>query len=288
MVYNNKMVGSRRVCFTVNNWTEEVLEAILEYKWRYVVCGKELAPTTGTPHLQCYGEFFKPSTYKKLAKKWKATFVEAKGTGEQASEYCKKEGDYVEKGELGSVAMVNGGKIEQERWARNIKMAEEGKLEELKMVDPNAYTRCYGTYQRMCQDAMPEPADLDVLENYWVWGPTGVGKSRAVRDHFKVIYNKPRNKWWDGYKGQETVVLEEVCPKDADWLASMLKVWTDHYAFIAEMKGKSKSIRPVRFIVTSNYSLENVFQVEEDQLPLKRRFKTVHVIGYNKDKKLFE
>lgn len=44
----------KRVCFTLNNYTEEDeqrIQAGVEF-YRYAVYGRELAPTTGTRHLQ--------------------------------------------------------------------------------------------------------------------------------------------------------------------------------------------------------------------------------------------
>lgn len=106
---------------------------------------------------------------------------------------------------------------------------------------------------------MPRPESIPELKNEWIWGVTGVGKSRWAHETYPNAYPKPRNKWWDGYKGEEVVILEEVSPDDAPWIGPMLKVWADHYPFIAEKKGTSEMIRPRVVIVTSNYSMEEVF-----------------------------
>lgn len=74
-------------------------------------------------------------------------------------------------------------------------------------------------------------------------------------------------------------MLEEVSPDDGAWLAPMLKVWSDRYPFIAEMKGRSRMIRPKKFIICSNYPPEAVFTREEDLLPIRRRFKVTHMLG---------
>lgn len=50
------MVDTRRVrwTFTLNNWTEEDYALLAEFasETRYAIIGKEIAPGTGTPHLQ--------------------------------------------------------------------------------------------------------------------------------------------------------------------------------------------------------------------------------------------
>ena len=44
------------------------------------------------------------------------------------------------------------------------------------------------------------------------------------------------NKWWDGYAGEEVVVLDDFDPRHAEHLSYYLKIWADHYAFNAEVK----------------------------------------------------
>lgn len=117
--------------------------------------------------------------------------------------------------------------------------------------------------------------DLSSLESEWHVGPTGVGKSSSVRRRFPDAYIKGINKWWDGYKGQETVLLEDLSPEHA-FLIPHLKRWGDHYAFSAEVKGGSMLLRPRRVIVTSQYRISEIATRMEDSSALERRF-TVHV-----------
>lgn len=58
--------------------------------------------------------------------------------------------------------------------------------------------------------AQPQP--LDALVHEWHWGVTGTGKTRGVRERFPDAYLKSNTKWWDGYNGEDQVILDEMTP----------------------------------------------------------------------------
>lgn len=89
-----------------------------------------------------------------------------------------------------------------------------------------------------------------------------------------------QNKWWDGYQGQKIVVLDEF-GKDHVVLGNHLKKWADPWTpFVAEAKGGALTPDYDKFIVTSNYSLEELFGNDPAVLePLRRRFTVVHFDG---------
>lgn len=92
----------------------------------------------------------------------------------------------------------------------------------------------------------------------WFWGESRTGKSTKARQENPYI--KMVNKWWDGYAGEEEVLLEDVDKSHSPWLGSFLKIWSDHWEFRAEVKGDSIIIQPFRtFYVTSNYHPEELF-----------------------------
>lgn len=119
-----------------------------------------------------------------------------------------------------------------------------------------------------------KPSDLDKLDNYWICGPTGTGKSLGVRNKFPGLYNKPLNKWWCSYAGEDTVLLDDF-GKDHACLGNHLKNWADHYAFVGEKKGGSETIRPRRIVVTSNYIPEEIWEDKGMLEPIMRRFKVI-------------
>lgn len=85
--------------FTYNNYPEDAVETMenrfKELNILYII-GKEIAPTTGTPHLQGYFESEKrirPTEALKLDKK--IHYETAKGTREENLRYCSKDKKYI-------------------------------------------------------------------------------------------------------------------------------------------------------------------------------------------------
>lgn len=264
------MGSTRRICFTQNNWTEESYKLLVEEPlFQYVIIGKEVGES-GTPHLQGYAEFIKKAKWGPLAKKHNMHCETAKGTPEQCINYCKKDGDYIEIGDKKNPDKK--GQMEKDRWARNIKLAEEGKLDELRDTDPRAYAICYKTWKQMKQDNMKSLPQVP-LDNVWIWGPPRIGKSTYART-FGNYYPKPLNKWWDGYQNEEVVVIDDF--EKESHLDHHLKIWADHYDFIAECKGGSMRIRPKKIIVTSNYSPDECFTGTTLEA-IRARFQVIHM-----------
>lgn len=91
---------SRYWCFTLNNYTDDEYNRILnETRFDYVIIGKEVGDL-GTPHLQGYVRFpnaVRLATLKKIMPR--AHLEIAKGNAESNITYCSKEGNFEERGE---------------------------------------------------------------------------------------------------------------------------------------------------------------------------------------------
>ena len=73
-------------------------------------------------------------------------------------------------------------------------------------------------------------ASLDKLDNYWFMGPPGTGKSLAARKRWPTLFNKSCSKWWDGYKDEPTVLIDDL-DLTTNGLGHYIKIWADHYPF---------------------------------------------------------
>lgn len=168
-------------------------------------------------------------------------------------------------------------------WKRCIKYANRGDIEKIAKKYPAMYVCHYTTWKKLQKDHPVHCPPRSELDNIWVWGETGTFKSRPYREAGgeDVFYPKPLSKWWDGYRNEKNVIIEDLAPDNTGrrhWITDLMKVWTDHYEFVAEDKNGSRIIRPQKIVVTSNYPIEEVFRYndKEDVAALKRRFKVFH------------
>ncbi len=272
------MTRARSYCFTLNNYTEEDHDFLLQLcpdVAKYIILGRETAGS-GTPHLQGYVHWRNGRTLNGLTGylDGRIHWEIRRGTHAQAITYCKKDGVFEEKGTPPLDSSEKGAK-EKSRWRDALSLAKEGDLETLCEEHPDIFFRYYSTVKRIRKDHMKPIPDIEgKLQNEWFWGPTGTGKSYTARLENPGAYPKMRNKWWDGYQCEVVAIIDEVELKDGDWLGHHLKIWTDRYSFIAEIKGGAYQIRPGKLIVTSNYSIEQVFPEPQCQAAIKRRFHT--------------
>lgn len=243
----------------------------------YIVYGKEAAPSTGTPHLQGYVYFRSnrglPGVVAALPRR---CHVEAaRGTALQNYEYCSKSGQVYERGER-PVDKRRRDCTGSANYAEALKLARSGDFDS---IDPMLFTRYYSTYLKVRSTHLQSERlqCLDELPGEFYYGPSGTGKSFLARQLYPNAYIKNCNKWWDGYTGQDAVIIDDISPSLAKALCHHIKNWVDHYPFTAEVKGGSLFIRPKIIIVTSNYDLKELFEDEYDFV--KRRFRISHFIA---------
>lgn len=268
------MSRAQRWCYTINNPTSE--PPSLEGEVKYHIYGSEVGES-GTPHYQGFIIFQKPKRLTQLKKliSDRGHYEIAKGKNIQASDYCKKEGNYKEWGELPADRGQAGGQATKERYSLAFTQAKTGALDS---IDHDLLVKHYRTFKQIKMDYVGDISPLDYLPGIWIYGESGIGKSRYARATYAGAYVKNCNKWWDHYQNEENVIIDDFDDTHA-CLGHHLKRWGDHYSFIAETKGGSILIRPKWIVVTSQYNIEDIFKDGNTVQALLRRFK---VINFNK------
>ena len=264
------MARARAWCFTLNNFSDEEYDSIHGCVSTYIVVGKEVGET-GTPHLQGYVYFEHKkslSQVKKLSPRchWEI----AKGDSDANFEYCSKEGNYVVHG-VKPVSQKRKGEMEVDRYDTAWKNAKLGNLD---LIPSDIMVRYYRTIKEIKKDYMQREPDSDRLTGLWICGLAGCGKSRRARDEYPDAYLKMCNKWWDGYQGEENVIIDDF-GREHKVLGHHLKIWSDRYAFLAETKGGAIQIRPKNIVVTSQYTIDQIFDDPETCAAIQRRMTVI-------------
>jgi len=265
----------RRWIFTCNNYTEADLDYFATIHVRFIIYGKEIAPTTGTPHLQGFVVLNSAKTVSATRKFLRRCRIDvARGSVASNITYCSKSGDCVQRGDPPSDP-AEIGRAEIDRWNSAWDSAKRGELEE---IPADIRIRSYTTLKRIHQDYMPPVEPLVSVCGLWIFGESGAGKTRAVLREFPTAFIKPRNNWWDGYQEEEVVLIDDIDKFDVA-LGGKLKHWGDFAPFIAEIKGGSRRIRPRLVIVTSQYVIGDIWKDRETQEALGRRFKLIEKLA---------
>jgi len=264
-----------RACvLTLNNFTEDEYRLMLGWEgWSYIIIGVEIAPTTGTPHLQAYGELRTRSRVATINRALgNRCWIESRrGTQDQAITYCKKGGNFVERGERRD----QGHRADLDV-ARRV-VVEDGmrELARFGTVQQLRVAQIYLTYNEEPRDWQPTV--------YWLWGRTGVGKSRRAREimnqHDVDVYMKDATKWWDGYDGHEGVIMDDFRAGGAIGFADLLQI-LDRYEHRVECKGGYRQLRARVIVITTPFAPDRTFMglMEDLQQLLRRISQLVEVV----------
>lgn len=263
---------TKNIVFTWNNWDLDDLEKLtntLNELCTFYCYGKE--GLFATPHLQGYAEFkgrHRLSWYAKLFNNWH--IEPRKGTAQQAKEYCEKEGDFFQYGDISGSQGTRSdlvGLYESLKSGATLRDISDGHFKQFLR-----YERAIRSYRLIHGDRRNWETEVFVL-----WGKTGTGKTRHVHDNEvdEDVYVHPGGPWFDGYDGH-TVVLFDDFSGSCFPIAYLLKL-LDRYPFSVPVKGAFVSFTPRRIYITSNIDPDQWYcgAHTEHVNALRRRFTKV-------------
>lgn len=133
-------------------------------------------------------------------------------------------------------------------WQRVLDAAKRGDLDSPD-IPPDVLVRHIGNLQTIRAE-YSEPIAVDRAVSV-LWGPTGTGKTfRAWQAAGVDAYLKdPSNKWWDGYRSQRCVIIDEFA---GDIPITSLLRWTDRYPLRGEVKRTTVALNYEHIWITSN------------------------------------
>lgn len=265
-------IRCRAWCFTLNNYSEMEYDAIhnlSQEKYQYIIVAKEVGDS-GTPHLQGYIYFANAKSMSATKKLLGARchLEGVKGTPEQASNYCKKDNDYYEHGDL---PLKQGTRTDLDEIRELIKTTN--KMSEVVMV-AKSYQSVKMAEQILKYHEKPRTTK-PLVE--WYYGPTGTGKSKTAYEILgpECYTCLSTGRWFDGYDAHEKVLIDDM-RKDFMKFHELLRL-LDRYAMRVECKGGTRQFVADHIIITSCYHPKEMFDTREDIQQLLRRIDKIEM-----------
>lgn len=253
-----------------DGWKDYLKDLFEKTKAEYIVGQLEKGNETEHLHIQFFVNFKQPQKIGRITKHDKTIHAEKVKVNNGADTYCMKEETRVDGPiELGVKPVKVNNKTD---WEQVWKLAANGDLDK---IPASIRVIHYNKLKSIAKDNI-KFSDADHLRGIWIYGPAGAGKSRWVRENCKPLYPKLCNKWWDGYQDEPYVVMDDVMPEHKI-LAQQLKIWSDRYDCILETKGGAVHSKYQWFIVTSQYSIDEVFTEDRDRDAIHRRFQEYEI-----------
>lgn len=287
-------MASSKWCFTLNNYTEGEMKALMESfkreEFTYICWGHEIAPKTGTPHLQGY---FQTKHKRKLGKPparqglkgtglksipglRRAHLLITNGSPEQNIGYCK--GDYTNwKGvykaknekfiELGVPLLGGQGTRSDQNKIRTAVLAGNS-VRQLIYADMIPNNQDLRFAQNLSMYVDHPVVKLNKPEIWWLYGLTNTFKSKSavemgVAKGYRVFMQKSSDTWWAGYTDQECVILDDVRSTYCTF-TRMLDL-LDRYYVCVQVKGTTFPLNAKMIIVTSAYHPSVVWRNKTDE-----------------------
>lgn len=245
---------SRNWCFTLNNWSWEEFDILVELDYNYIILGFETGEQ-GTDHIQGFIQLIKKielTAWKKINNR---LHLEAmRGTPLEASNYCKKDGIFFEDG-----IMSYSGK-------RNdiIDVKKEAAENGMRGVLNNPYNyqciRIAEKYLSYCENIRDWKPNV-----IWITGEPGTGKSRLALskalenfDKDEIYTKSDGSKWFTGYDAHKCVILDDF--RDSWMSLTDFLTLIDRYERIVEQKGSSRQFLAQTIFITSIFRPEALYK----------------------------
>lgn len=261
--------------FTLNNYTEDHVQKLEELGAdadvvSYLVFGREVGES-GTPHLQGCVTFKKARRRNAVARDIPNAWLAVAKHLARARKYCLKEdenafvADHRKQGSRTDLEEV----VETLRGGTIVSVLEQ---------HPETYVKFHGGLDKLAS-AWQTPRDPSKPPQvWWIYGSTGVGKSRYVHEMEQDLWvSMGTHKWWEGYNQQSAMLIDDMRCNYAPF-NELLKI-IDRYPYRAERKGSSIQVNSDRIYITSQYPPHKVYNREnrnsEDIRQLYRRLTRV-------------
>lgn len=245
-----------------------------------IIVAKDIAPTTGKEHLHILAQFTNACANSALqacafprAATYHIEFPKTEQHLQNSIKYAREKEWYREFGVAPiskAQASTIGGERTKQKFIDAFESCKRGKFEEIPPDMWFKYNRAIIDISNRFCDMPAIEGDDDILKKhmFYFFGLTRTGKSWCAREIAKIlspdeepyVMVSPAKPWWDNYRMQKVVIVDEMPEHLNSDMKTNWKQWLDRYPFKGEVKGSSyNKIRPPYIIICSNYPIWTVF-----------------------------
>jgi hypothetical protein len=234
---------------TLNNPEPRELGILQHWEVRYLVLGLEVGEECGTVHLQGGMTFLRGYRLPQLKKLLPRAHWEIAKTPDWQN-YCLKDGVFLVQD------LRKKAKRSDLKTACNL--AKDQGLSAVKADYPATYVRNWRGLQELIKPDLKPRQTKPVCR--WIYGETGVGKTRGVFDFASregyEVYVKDETDWWDGYHGQHIILFDDF--RGQIKFNVLLRI-LDWYPYQGQVKGGYVQINSPMIYITSSLRPHKVY-----------------------------
>lgn len=274
-----------------------------KYECSYFHFTQQIAPKTQNPHVDGYYEYPTPRRWTGEVKKMKKIFdlpfadkhankafdqssghfgdvQTAKGTAGENMDYSENPTATTELIQWGEPGKGQGFRQDLSEY-NDALQASEMSAESIALADPAKYHQYARTFHKIEDITLRKRFRTEMTEGLWIFGPTAAGKSHKAFEGYHpdthYLWKLNDNGWQDGYRGQETVIINDFRGKGIDY--DMMLNLVDKWPYTIPQRGKEPfPFLAKKVIITSPMSPDQVYHrrhASDGIEQLLRRFQIV-------------
>ena len=250
----------------------------------YLIYGFEVAPSTGTPHLQCYVRFKKRKELATAAKFFMpgSHLAISIGTEEHNRNYCSKDKDYKEFGTYNPEEGQQGRRSDLKKVAK--KILDGVPLRDVALEHPETFIKMHAGIEKLKMIVQPPPPQTRQVTTTILWGDTGTGKTHRVLTLFPNIFSVvPGRDPWQGYSMEKEIIFDEFKPED--WPITDMNRFLDKWTCKLSARYNNKLAYWNKVFICANSDPMHWYSNEDPriQAAFRRRITSIYLVKSKED-----
>lgn len=207
----------------------------------------------GTVHIQGCIRFKNAIILSTIKKIFPRAHLESAHSYPACIKYCSKEESRIEEPKEWGVRPEMGRRKDLEALAEMIDSGAS--IKDVAQSDPSKFIRYHRGLQAYKEVTKEHREGKPTV--IYIYGETGCGKTSSIyKKHGKEnVYMKSGSKWWDGYDGQEVILIDDF---DGCWPFRDLLRLLDNYPYTGEIKGGTVKINSKYIYITADRKIEDL------------------------------